>query len=72
MISAGQMQVQFSVSIMDDAIVESDENFILIISSTSLSDKISIDSPNRTSITILDNDGQFNIIINMTMAKNCM
>ena len=55
-ILAGQMQVQFSVSIMDNVIVESDENFALIINSTSLPNKINI-SPNRTNITILDDDG---------------
>ena len=57
MIPAGQTHAHFDVTIMDDVTVESDKNFVLIISSTSLPDKISIKSPNSTIITISDNDG---------------
>ena len=57
MIPAGQMQVQFSVSIIDDNIAENNENFILIISSISLSSKITAKNPQRTNIIIVDNDG---------------
>ena len=57
MILAGQMQVQFSVSIMGDNIAESNENFILIINSVSLSSKITAINPQRVNVTIVDNDG---------------
>ena len=56
-IPAGQMQVQFSVSIMDDNIAESNENFALIINSISLSRKITAINLQRANITIVDDDG---------------
>ena len=51
------MSVQLSVSITDDNIAESNENFALIISSISLSNKISATNPHRANVTIVDNDG---------------
>ena len=56
-IPAGQTHAHFDVSIMDDVTVENNENFLLIINSNSLPDKISAKSPDRPIITILDNDG---------------
>ena len=57
MIPAGKTNAHFDVSVMDDNTVEGNENFILIISSISLPDNITTKSPDRTIITILDNDG---------------
>ena len=57
MISAGDTRMKFSVSIMNDNTVETDENFILIISSNSLPNKISATTPERTTVTIVDDDG---------------
>ena len=57
MIPAGRVQFPFNVSIMDDNITESNKSFILLISSVSLSSKISITNPKRANITIVDNDG---------------
>ena len=51
------MSVQFSVSIDDDNIAESNENFTLILSFISLSNKISVKNPQRANVTIVDNDG---------------
>ena len=56
-IPTGQVQVQFSVSIKDDNIAESNENFALIINSTSLSHKITAINPQRVIVTIVYNDG---------------
>ena len=57
MILAGETSMKFSVSITDDNTVESNENFILMISSNSLPNKISATTPERTTITIMDDDG---------------
>ena len=56
-IPAGDTRVRYSVSIMSDNTVETDENFILMISSNSLPNKISATTPERTTITIVDDDG---------------
>ena len=56
-IPAGQTHAHFDVSIMNDVTVENTENFLLTINSASLPNKITTKSPNRTIITILDNDG---------------
>ena len=56
-IPAGQTSIKFSVTIMNDNTVETNENFILEISSNSLPNKISITTPERTTIDIVDNDG---------------
>ena len=57
LIPAGQMQAPFNVSIKDDDIAEGNRNFILIISSVSLSSKISVANPERANVIIVDNDG---------------
>ena len=57
MIPAGQTNVKFSVTIMNDDTVETNENFMIEITSNSLPNKISITTPERTTINIVDNDG---------------
>ena len=56
-IPAGQTNMKFSVTIMNDDTVETNENFMLEITSNSLPNKISITTPERTTIDIVDNDG---------------
>ena len=56
-IIAGQTHVIFEVSVVDDTLHEGNESFTLEIVPTSLPDKIMIRNPDRTSITIVDNDG---------------
>ena len=56
-IPAGQTHVVFEVSIVDDIIVERNETFTLVIIPESLPEKIKITNPERTSITIVENDG---------------
>ena len=57
MIPAGQTNVTFDVTIMNDNIVENNEMFTLIIRPNSLLDRISTGSFQRTTVTIIDNDG---------------
>lgn len=59
-IPAGETNVSFYVSITDDRIHEIDENFILIINSTSLSDELAHFGP--AVVTILNDDSKHNII----------
>ena len=56
-ILAGQTYVVFDVSIMNDTTIESNENFTLAIIPESLPEQIKIEIPDRTTITIVDNDG---------------
>ena len=56
-IPAGNTRMKLSVSIMNDNTVETDENFILMISSNLLPNKISATTPERATITIVDDDG---------------
>ena len=57
-IPAGQLSVQFDISIKDDNILEGDENFDLTINATSLPDYVVVTGPNQATVTILDNDGK--------------
>ena len=57
MIPAGQTSMKFSVTIMNDDTVETNENFMLEITANSLPNKISATAPERTTIDIVDNDG---------------
>ena len=56
-ILAGQTHVVFDVSIMNDTTIESNESFTLAIIPESLPEQIKIEIPDRTTITIVDNDG---------------
>ena len=56
-IPAGQTSVKFNISIIEDTILESNEYFILAITSTSLPNKISPGGFDRTNITIVEDDG---------------
>ena len=56
-IPAGQTNMKFSVTIINDNTVETNENFMLEITTNSLSNKISVTTPERTTIDIVDNDG---------------
>ena len=59
-IPARETSVSFYVSITDDRMHEGDENFILVINSTSLSDELTHFS--RAVVTILNDDGKHIII----------
>lgn len=51
----------FSVVINDDNIVESNENFNLSISSSSLPTGIDFGNPREVTVTIVDDDGKHNL-----------
>ena len=55
-IPAGQTRMKFSVIIMNDNTLETNENFMLMIRSN-LPNKISATAPQRTTIDIVDDDG---------------
>ena len=57
MIPAGQTNVKFDVTIMDNDVVENDENINLAINSDMLPNKITLGNPGSTVVTIVDNDG---------------
>ena len=56
---AGRTKVVFNVTIVDDNVVETDENFTLTIDPSSLPSKILVGSPSQTRVTILDDDSKF-------------
>ena len=56
-IPAGDTNVKFSVTIMDDNILETDETINLAINSNALPNKITQANPSRAVVTIVDNDG---------------
>ena len=55
---AGVTMVAFDVPVTDDMIVEDNEDFNLIIVPGSLPADVTCGTPNRASVTIVDNDGQ--------------
>ena len=56
-IPAGETNVKFSVIIMDDNILETNETINLAIKSNMLPNKITRANPGRAVVTIVDNDG---------------
>jgi len=53
---AGDTEVSFSVTIIDDRILESNETFQLSINSEKLPDNVTINDPSSITITIVDDD----------------
>ena len=60
-IPSGATNVSFYVSITDDKIHEGDENFILIINASSLSDDVT--NFGRAVVTILNDDSETIVIV---------
>ena len=57
MIPAGQTNIKFDVTIMDDNVVENVESINLAINSSRVPIKITLGNTNRTVVNIVDNDG---------------
>ena len=57
--NVGVTRVSFNVSINNDNILEEDEIFNLNINSSSLTNRITIGDHSQTTVTILDNDGEY-------------
>lgn len=56
---SGNFRVPFDVAIVDDSILESDENFILTVDPSSLTNsRVTVGSPSDSTITIMDDDGK--------------
>ena len=55
----GGTRVSLDISITDDNILESDENFNLSINPSSLPDSVTVGDHGQTSVTILANDGNY-------------
>ena len=57
MIPAGMTSVPYYVAITDDNLLEENENFNLIISTSSLPSHVTVTNPHQATVTIVDNDG---------------
>ena len=58
-IPAGQTAAFLYVTINDDNILEEDEKFNLTINSSSLPNNVVVGDRGQTTVTILDNDGNY-------------
>ena len=57
---AGSTTALFDVSIVNDNVLESDENFTLTVNSSSISDtRVTVGSPSDSTITIMDDEGKW-------------
>ena len=56
--SAGVTSVPFSVTINDDNILESNENFVLTINTLSLPSGVTVSDPSQATVTIVNDDGK--------------
>ena len=57
--SAGSNITSFNVSIINDNVLESDENFILTIDPSSLPSNVTAGTPNHSTITIMDEESMY-------------
>lgn len=60
MIAAGQTMVPFDIPIVDDAILEGDEDFDIVIVGARLPDRVTRGNPSRATVTIVDDDSKCN------------
>lgn len=58
MFPAGMTRVVFNVSIMNDNLLEGNETFVLIISSSSIPSGVNITDPAQAVVTIVDDEGK--------------
>ena len=57
-IPAGRTTVSFDVLILDDNVLEENEEFILTILAESLPNDIRLGNPNKSTVTIVDDDSK--------------
>ena len=57
-IPAGQITTPFNISITDDNVLERNESFNIFIIPELLPSDISLGNPNRTTVTIVDDDSK--------------
>jgi len=58
-IPSGDISVSFNISITDDNILETMEEFFLIVDPSSLPDGVTVGSEGNTTVVIVDNDRKF-------------
>ena len=56
--TAGTTEASFNVSLTDDNIFESNENFIITIDPSSLPNNVTVGEPRRVTVIVVDNDGR--------------
>ena len=59
-------KVSFNVNIMDDNLLEIDEMFKLRITSSSLPNRVIVNSPSEVTVAIMDIDSELFILLNIT------
>ena len=59
MIPAGERNSSFEISIIDDKILENDESFDLNINTNTLSDGITLGSPDTATVIITNDDSKY-------------
>ena len=71
-IPAGQVDVSFNITIIDDNIFEEEEKFNLTINTSALPNNVAIGDLDHTTVTIVDNDGtHVNIQYTVGLAEYC-
>ena len=69
--TAGQMYATLMVSTIDDSTTELSEMFVLVIDSTDQPSVVEIGTPNKTVITIEDNDPGINFVCTVWPYNEC-
>ena len=62
--TAGTTEASFNVSLTDDNIFESNENFMITIDPSSLPNNVTVGEPRRVTVIVVDNDGKY-FVLNM-------
>ena len=63
MFAPGQTTATFNVPITNDMILEGNEDFMLTINSSSLPDNVTRGNPGEATVTIVDDDRKYKIIL---------
>jgi len=63
--SAGVTSSQLNIAITDDNILEPDESFTITIDQSTLPNGVMVVDPSEATVTIVDDDGECDIIITM-------
>ena len=64
--TAGTTEASFNVSLTDDNIFESNENFMITIDPSSLLNNVTVGDRKRVTVIIMDNDGNY-FVLNVYM-----
>ena len=60
--NVGMTRVSLVISINDDDILEYSETFNLSVNESSLPNSVRVSDPGQTTVTILDNDGEYSVL----------